>query len=297
MRERAGGAAGAGLQVPFRYPRRMEIVVAEQGAFYFQPQITPEEARGRAGAHKVSAFGTLSRLFSRPKDEDIAVSDQGLWYVPLWHAKAHLNFVFDRRESYKVPIKGPHTKTVTVGGSDHAVTGGAIEVPVIEHCERDEQRELWLDAVTSQPINAKPYLNLLPNPVKLDEFAPEGVKIVAPSVRASAVVRALLGEDFRPADADEVKNERVEVDCIDLYFRPTFNFKFEWTSKNKSADVAIDAISGELQTQPSAAMAVMANLLKPETLFDIGAETLNLVIPGGAIPLKVAKAFADKRKA
>jgi len=282
--------------VPFRYPRRMEIVVAEQGAFYLEPQITPEEARGRAGAHKVSAFGTLSRLFSRPKDEDITVSDQGLWYVPIWHAKAHLNFVFDRRESYKVPIKAPHAKTVTVGGSDHPVTGGTVEFPVIEHCERDEQRELWLDALTSQPINAKPYLNAHPNPVRLDEFAPEGVKIIAPSVRASAVVRALLGEDFRPADADEVKNEKVEVDCIDLYLRPTFNFKFEWTAKNKSADVAIDAISGELQTQPSAAMAVMANLLKPETLFDIGAETLNLVIPGGAIPLKVAKAFSDKRK-
>ena len=45
----------------------MEIVIAEKGAFYFDPIVTAEEARGRASAHKVSAFGTLSRLLSRPK--------------------------------------------------------------------------------------------------------------------------------------------------------------------------------------------------------------------------------------
>ncbi len=274
----------------------MEILIAEQGAFYFEPLITPEEARGRASAHKVSAFGTLSRLFARPKDDDIAVSDQGLWYLPLWHAKAHLRFVYDRSESYKIPVKTPHAVTVAIGGNDFKVANGAIDVPVVEHCERDEQRELWLDGLSNQPANAVPYLKGRAVSVDLEAFAPEGAKIVTPAVRASAVIRALLGEDIRPADADQIHEEQVEVACIDLYLRPTFNFKFDWTTRGKSAEVAVDAITGELQTQPSAAMAVMSNLLKPETLFDIGAETLNLVIPGGAIPLKVAKALAEKRK-
>jgi len=274
----------------------MEIVIAEKGAFCVEPVITAEEARGRASAHKASAFGTLSRLFSRPKEEDIAISDLGLWYLPVWHAKAHLRFRYDRSESYKVPIKTAHVASVTVGANDHPVNAGAIELPVIEHCARDEQRELWLDALTSQPINAQPYLKASVNPVNLDDFAPEGAKIVPPTTRASAVIRTLLGEDVRPADADDVKEEQVNVECIDLYLRPTYNFKCVWTSKNKSVDLTVDAVTGELQTQPSAAMAVVAQLLKPETLFDLGAETLNLVIPGGAIPLKVAKAIADKRK-
>jgi hypothetical protein len=199
-----------GLEAPDR--KRlfgMEIVVAEKGAFYFEPVITAEEARGRAGAHKVSVFGTLSRLFSRPKAEDIAISEQGLRYLPLWHAKAHLNFVYDRSESYKVPIKTPHVSAVTIGGNDYTVAAGAIEVPVVEHCERDEQKELWLDALSSQPFNAQPYLKARATPVNLADFAPEGAKIVAPVARASAVIRALLGEDFRPADADEVKKEEV----------------------------------------------------------------------------------------
>lgn len=275
----------------------MEIVIAEQGAFYFEPVITAEEARGRASAHKVSAFGTLSRLFARPKEGDIAISDLGLWYLPMWHAKAHLRFLYDRRESYKVPIKTPHVASVTVGPNDFAVAAGTIELPVTEHCERDERKELWLDGLSDQPMNAQPYLKASATSVNLDEFAPEGAKLVAPTVRASAVIRALLGDDLRPADADEVKEEHVSVECIDLYLRPTFNFKCVWTEKNKSAEVALDAITGELQSRPSAAMAAVGKLLKPETLFDLGAETLNVIVPGGAIVLKVAKAFADKRKA
>jgi hypothetical protein len=274
----------------------MEIVVPEKGAFYFEPVITAEEARGRASAYKASAFGTLSRLFSRPKEDDITISDQGLWYLPMWHAKAHLHFTFDRSETYKVPIKASHVVSVTVGGNDYTVAAGAIDVPVVEHCDRDERRELWLDALNSEPINAQPYAKAHQIAVNLDEFAPESAKIVAPTVRASAVIRTLLGEDLRPTDADEVKEEQVVVECIDLHLRPTYNFTCVWGAKNKSADVAIDAITGELQMQPHAGMAVVAKLLKPETLFDIGAETLNVIVPGGAIVLKVTKALTEKRK-
>ncbi len=274
----------------------MEIVIAEQGAFRLEPVITAEEARGRASAHKASAFGTLSRLFARPKEGDIAISDLGLCYLPLWHAKAHLRFLYDRRELYKVPVKTPHVASVSVGPDDHAVASGTIELPVVEHCERDERKELWLDGLSDQPMNAQPYLQASAIPVDLDEFAPEDAKIVAPTVRASAVVRALLGDDLRPTDADAVKEERVNVECIDLYLRPAFNFKCVWTEKNKTADLTLDAVTGELQSRPSAAMAAVGKLLKPETLFDLGAETLNVIVPGGAIVLKVAKAFADKRK-
>jgi hypothetical protein len=281
--------------VLFRQLSRMDIVIAEKGAFYFEPAITAEEARGRASAHKTSAFGTLSRLFSRPKDDDITMSDQGLWYLPVWHAKAQLRFRYARRESYKLPIKTAHVASVTIGDNDYPVTGGAIELPIVEHHARDEERELWLDGLSSQPI--KPYLKARAEPVDLAEFSPEGAKIVAPIVRASAVIRTLIGEDFRPTDADEVNEEHASVECIDLYLRPTYNFKCAWEAKSKTTDIAVDAITGEIQTQPDATMAFVAKMLKPETLFDIGAETLNLVVPGGAIPLKVAKALADKRKA
>jgi hypothetical protein len=276
----------------------IEIVIAEQGAFRFDPSFSAEEARGRAGAHKGAAFGTLSRLLARPKDEDIAIEERGLLYIPMWHAKAHLRFVYDRRESYRVAVKTPNAKTVTIAASDFAVSAQAnFDLPAVEHCERDERKELWLDAVTNQPVNAAPYLKAQSTPIALDDFAPEGARIVAPTVRASAVIRNLLGNDFRPSDADEIKEEDVNVECIDLHLRPAYAFKYVWSAKNKTAEVAIDGITGEINSESSATTAALAKLLRPETLFDLGAETLNVIVPGGAIALKLGRALAEKRKA
>jgi hypothetical protein len=275
----------------------MEIVIAEQGAFCLEPPISADEARGRATAQRTAAFGTLSRLLSRPKPDDISVEEQGLCYVPYWHAKAHVRFVYDRRELYSVPTKTRYTIGATIGGNDYAVSEAGslvIELPAIEHCERDELKELWLDAVLNQPMNAQPYAKANASPISLETFAPENAKIVTPTVRASAVVRALLGEDLWPTDADEVKEERVNVDCIDLYFRPEYRFKYNWTAKNKSAEVAVDGVTGELKAEPSGAGVALGKLLQREALFDIGAETLNLVVPGGGIALRVAKAMSER---
>jgi hypothetical protein len=38
----------------------------------------------------------------------------------------------------------------------------------------------------------------------------------------------------------------------------------------------------------------LAKLLTKENLFDLGSETLNLVVPGGAIPLKIVRALRRK---
>jgi hypothetical protein len=274
----------------------VEIEVAEQGAFYLQPPISADEARGRAAAHKTSSFGTLSRLLSRPKDDDISVEELGLCYVPYWHAKAHVRFIYDRREVYGVAPKTKYAVGATIGENDFTLSnpGGNFELPAVEHCVRDEQKELWLDGVTKQPLNAQPYAKAQATPITLDAFAPEDAKIVAPTVRASMVVRMLLGEDIYPADADEIKEERITVDCVDLYFRPEYRFKCAWTAKGKSAEVAIDGVTAELKAEPSGGGVVLGKLLQREALFDIGAETLGLVIPGGGIALKVAKAMTER---
>ena len=277
----------------------MEIVIAEQGAFSLTPAFSSDEARGRANAQKSSVFGTLARLFSRPKDEDIAVEALGLRYEPLWHATAHLKFVYDRKETYRVTPKAPHVTGAAVFGNDLGVANPrqpSIDIPVVEHCRREENKELWIDAVTDQLIAHPAYGKAQATAVSLSEFAPEGAQVATPTVRASAVIRKLLGDDFRPVDADVMHEEVVSVDGIDLVFRPAYAFRFSWAAKSKTTDIAIDAITGETRTEPSGTSAVLAKLLHPDTLFDLGAETLNVVVPGGAIALKVARAIGDSRK-
>lgn len=181
----------------------MQITVAEQGAFRFEPAFSAEEARGRAVAYKSKAFGTLAQLFSRPKDDEIALEVQGIRYDPLWHTKARVRFVYDCRETYRVSPKAPYVKSVTIGTDEYALETGktsAIDVRVIEHCVRDDRKELWLDAVANKPVNAQPYAKAGVASVNLPSFAPEGAEITEPTVRASGAIRNLLGEDFRPVD-------------------------------------------------------------------------------------------------
>lgn len=277
----------------------MEIVIAEQGVFSLTPAFSGDEARGRANAQKASVFGTLARLLSRPKDEDITVQAMGLRYEPLWHAAAHLRFVYDRKEAYRVTPKSTHVTSVNVYGNDLSIANQrqpAVDIPVVEHCVREENKELWIDAVTDQPISQPAYGKAEAVAVSLDEFAPQEAQVATPTVRASAVIRKLLGEDFRPIDADTIHEATVSVDSIDLVFRPAYAFRFSWAAKSKTADIAIDGITGETRTEPSGTSAALARLLHPDTLFDLGAETLNVVVPGGAIALKVARAISSTRK-
>ncbi|HME82208.1 MAG TPA: BTAD domain-containing putative transcriptional regulator [Candidatus Eremiobacteraceae bacterium] len=57
----------------------------------------------------------------------------------------------------------------------------------------------------------------------------------------------------------------------------------------------------ELHAEPSGRLVdqvkgAVGALLHPDTLFDVGADALNLVVPGGGIALRVVKAIAAKRK-
>lgn len=276
----------------------MQITVAEQRALRFEPAFSADEARGRAMAHKASAFGTLSRLFSRPKDDEVVLEEAGMRYEPLWHAKAHLHFVYDRSETYRISPKGQYVKSITIGVDAYSIESGkqnAVDIRAVEHCERDERKELWLDAVTNKAVDSQSYAKANGVDIDLGALASDGSKIVSPTVRASGAIRTLLGDDFRPTEADNVQDESIEVECIDLCLRPVYGYKYIWAAKNKTAEIAIDGITGEIRAESSNAISAVGKLLQPETLFDIGAETLNLVVPGGAIVLKVARAIADKR--
>jgi hypothetical protein len=277
----------------------MDVVIAEKGAYCLTTSMSAAEARGRAAAFKPSAFGAMMRLLQRPKDTDIEIEENGLRYEPMWHATSRLRFVYDRRETYNVPVKALFVKTVTVGGTEHTVTPGQqpqIAVPVVEHYIREETKDLWLDGVSGKPIDAKPYA-AAPNSVIPDgTFAPENAQVITPTVRASTVIRTLLGDDVKPPEADEVTEETVTVDRIDLYFRPLYAFTFSWPTKNKTAHFSLDAITGEMRADTDKSAPSLGAIFQPETLFDLGAETINLVVPGGAIALKVVKALADRSK-
>ena len=83
------------------------------------------------------------------------------------------------------------------------------------------------------------------------------------------------------------------LEHIDLYYRPWWAFEFHWRPKDKRGVVEIDAVTGQVR-QGQALMAKVQRMVTRDALFDIGADTVSLLVPGGGIAVKVAKLAIDR---
>jgi hypothetical protein len=70
-------------------------------------------------------------------------------------------------------------------------------------------------------------------------------------------------------------------------------FEFHWRPKDKRGVVEIDAATGAFR-QGGSLLPQIGRVITRDALFDIGADTIGLLIPGGSIAVKVARAALDK---
>jgi hypothetical protein len=278
----------------------MDLTIAEQGAYRLEVKVAFEQARDRAIAHKSSVFGTLVALLSRPKPEDIELQDLGMRYEPMWNAALRLHAIYDRHETYRIPFRLPtDVAWITVGTKDFPVEEGSepgVSIPAIAHHVREVSKEVWLDAVTNEPIKTQAYAKADRVAIDLATFAPENAQVVVPLVRASTVIRDLLGDDIKPVEADVVHEQTANVERIDLYFKPLYAFRYEWAAKKKSAEISIDGVTGEIATARSPAAQMLTKLLDKDTLFDISVETAHTLVPFGGIPIRIVPALTRQQK-
>lgn len=273
----------------------MEIIVAEQGLFLLPVRVTQDQAREKAWEQKLNVFGALSKFLMRPKGEEIQVSLLELRYQPFWHAASHKRFRYDRRTQYQVTVP-LDVQTVEIAGQTYTPAGERFTLQAVDHCLSDERKEIFLDGITGDAQDLRGYL-------RFDRIAAENgqpfttdVALVPSDVRASAVVRQVLGDVLHPPSADQVFEQEVVVDRLDLYYRPVYAFEYVWEAKGKRTTVEVDGLTGEFKPTGRAFGAQLKRALNREVLFDIGAETVNLVVPGGAIGVKLAKALIDRRQ-
>jgi hypothetical protein len=273
----------------------VEIVVAEQGLFLLPVKVTDEQARERAWEQKLNVFGTLSKFLIRPKGEEIQVKFLELRYQPFWHAASHKRFRYNRTTDHQVAVPAD-VQAVEIGGQSYPASGGKITLPGLDHCLVEEQKELFIDGLSGQPQDMRRYLTFERVAAAVDQPLSADVALVAPGTRASAVVRQVLGDVLQPASADRVLEETVVVDRLDLYYRPIYAFEYVWDAKGKRATVEVDGLTGEFKPSGTAFGNQLKRVLNRDVLFDIGSETLNLVVPGGAIALKLTKAIIDGQR-
>jgi hypothetical protein len=185
----------------------------------------------------------------------------------------------------------------TLPAESQGKTGPTFSFTAVEHCEDDHRSDRALTgAGASSPESAK--LIDLPKAEVTDlaALAADGALVVSPELSASAIVRQVMTEVVRPVKAQIIHEERVELGMIDLYFRPVYAFEFHWAAKGKRAVVECDGLSGELKLGGPTIKDHLRSILNRDMLFDISAEAVGMVVPGGGIAVKLTKAAMDLKK-
>jgi hypothetical protein len=280
----------------------VDISLGEPRIFGLEPRIPFEELKRRAEEKKSGALGSgLGGFIQRPRAEDVVLAASQRRVEPFWHVACTAHYVYDRTRMYSVPASAGDVRSVTFLGSDFPVMSSgkapaAFALEVLEHCTEDFRDELFVDGLTGAAMGSGPAIvggprTEVPDPSVL---AAEETLVVAPEQRASAIVRQLLAKLLRPLQADTVFEESLAVEALELYYRPIWAFEFHHPAKDKRGVVEVDALTGEARTATALKVSSLTRMVSRDALFDIGADTVGLIVPGGSIAVKLARVAIDR---
>ena len=282
----------------------MEIYLATEHAYHFIPQFTVDVARDRVEQKKVSLIaGTFGSLFSRAKPEELQLATVENRVEPFWLLEASSRTVYDRARTYTVPVSGSEVRSVTVIGTEFPSVPQpkgepAFTLTGVEHCIQELESRQTFDGITGAKADFLKYAGAAKTEIAdINSFAPEGVLVVPPQVKANAVVRQVTADVVQPVqNVQTIHEERVDIKTIDLNFRPIYAFEYEWTSKNKKAVIEFDPLTGEMHTGGKRWSDQIKGLVTRDLIFDITADTFGVIVPGGSIAVKLVKAVVDRKK-
>ena len=285
----------------------MEIYLAEQLAYHLVPQVALEVAQDRVEQKKTQLVaGTVGALLSRPKPEEIQMLSVENRLEPFWLVTVAARTAYDRKRSYAVAV-GPEVQQVTMLGQEVAPQpasgkdGPRLALEAVEHCLEAAKATRTFNALSGERNDVSKYLSFAKTLiVDIEQFAPEGVLVVPPQVNANAIVRQVLTEVIKPVqNAQVIHEERVNVEALELNFRPMYAFEYEWAAKGKRMVIEFDPLTAEINSGGKKLSEQVKNLkgmVTRDLLFDVTADAVGIVVPGGSIAVKLVKAAMDRGK-
>lgn len=282
----------------------MDIYLATEHAYHFIPQFNVEVARDRVEQKKVNLIaGTLGSLFSRAKPEDLQLATVENRVEPFWLVEASSRTVYDRARTYTIPAGGAEVKSVTVMGTDFPVVpqpkgDNAFTLTGVEHCVQELKSRQTFDGITGAKADLLKYAGAAKTEIAdITIFSPEGVLVIPPQVKANAVVRQVTADVVQPVqNVQTIHEERVDVETIDLNFRPIYAFEYEWAAKNKRVVIEFDPLTGEMHSGGKRWSDQIKSMVTRDLIFDITADAFGTLVPGGSIAVKLVKAVVDRKK-
>ena len=280
----------------------MEISLAEEHAYHYIPQFTLEVARDRVEQRKVQIVaGTMGSLLGRLKPEEIHLLGGENRLENFWRVTISSRTVYDRARSYNGPVSGAEVISVSVLEQELPVEKidklTSFTVNSIEHCQENARATRAFLGVQGEPSDPAKYSSFPKTLiVDLNTFAPEGILVIPPQLRATAVARQVIGEVIRPVqNAHTIHAERVDVEALELNFRPVYAFEYEWSGKAKRAVIEFNALTGEISGSGKKLKEQFKGMLTQELLFDITADAAGMLVPGGSIAVKLVKAVVSRK--
>jgi hypothetical protein len=265
----------------------MEVAIAEERILVFSDRVGAEVAEAKAWAKRVEAFGTLARmsgLLARPKDEEFEVVYREKRLQPFWRIASHAVSKYERSRTYAI-ILAPEVKHVAIDGQERAIDGHRTTVTGHESCEEESRRQVLVDGLTgAESLALTAYLDfetLDADAALLATLAANSTVVVPPQVKASVLVRDAVAKAIGKIDADRILEERVELEAVDLYYRPVYAFRYR--RAGKEAVVEVDGLTGEANPTGTTFEQHLGKILEPRFLLDISAEAANLFIPGATV--------------
>jgi len=280
----------------------MDIFLANERAFHFVPQTTVEVAIDRLEQKKTQlVVGTMGALISRPKPEDIQLVSVENRLEAFWELAVSLRTVYERNRSYSVGLSGAEIKHVTIFGQDLPVTVGpkgnaSFTLNGVEHCLEESSHDFTFDGVGTE-VDLRKYRAFAKNEIiEIDKFMPESVLVVPPKALASTVVRSVLAKVIKPINAEIIHEERVNVDALDINFRPIYAMEYHWVTKNKRVVLEFDALTGEIHSNGKKMAEQVKGMISRDLIFDVSADAVGMLVPGGSIAVKLVKAAIDHKR-
>jgi hypothetical protein len=278
----------------------MDIQLGEPRIVVLEERLTFPEIETRAMDRRVHAFGGgIGSLLQRVRPEEIELVTSQRRLDPFWHVACRAHWVYERTREYAVPASGVEVQAVTFRGERHEIAesgkGRVFRLSALEHCRDESTQSAFIDGLTGEPVADA--ATLIAGPQR---EIPDGGTVEAPDTivrppehRASSVVRGVLAKTLKPIQADRIVEESVVIERTDLYYRPVWAFEFLWRSKDRRGVLEIDGLTGK-EGRSGSLLAGVTKLVSKEALFDIGADTVGLIVPGGSIAVKVARAAIDR---
>lgn len=280
----------------------MDISLAEEHAYYFIPQISLNDARDRVEKKKTALVaGMFGTLISRPNPAEIQIVAVENRLEPYWMVTAASHTAYDRQQVYTVPIKGDEVREVTVLGQKlrlNATKTPSFTLNGVEHCVEEHRATHFFDGISGQKYDLNRFQRFTKTEISdLEHFAAEGVIVVPAQMKATAIIRQVLSEVIKPVStAQIIHEERVDIESLELNFRPVYAFEYEWASKGKRVVVEFDALLGDSHTGGRTWRDDIKGILTRDLFFDVTADAASMLVPGGGIAVKLVKAVVDRSR-